>query len=216
MIKRVILFLAIVLACISCFAYFRLHDEEHLGLSKEKIREMWSHANPQQVHFRSGDLIFRHGRGAISEALKLFSRHDAAYSHAGIISIENKKVFVYHAIGGEENPTNHLRKDPLELFCNPNNVHSFGMYRLDLDNDKFRKVDSLASVYFRKGLEFDTKFDLNTDDKMYCSEFVYKVILKVTGDKNYLPLSAVSGMKYVACDDLYLNPHCSCLYRYQY
>ena len=178
--------------------------------------EKWNRAKPLQVRFHPGDLIFRHGRGAISDALKLFSRHDPTYSHAGIISVENDRVFVYHAIGGEENPTNHLRKDPLELFCNPNDVHSFGMYRLDLDKIKLQKIDSIAADYYRNGLEFDTKFDLDSDDKMYCSEFVYKIILHVTCDKNYLHLSTVTGMTYVACDDLYLNSHCSCLYRYQY
>ena len=216
MLRRIIISLFVIFACFSCFAFFHFHEQNHVGLTPEVIREKWSRAKPEYSILHSGDFIFRHGRGAISNALMLFSRHEAKYSHAGIISVENEKVYVYHAIGGEENPSNKLRKDPLELFCDPRDVHSFGIYRLDLDKRQLQKVDSIAGNYYRNGLEFDTKFDLSTDEKMYCSEFVYKIISQATGDKNYLPLSSVSGINYVACDDLYLNAHCNRLYDYRY
>ena len=215
-VKRVVLFLIVVLSCISGFAFYHFREHENPVLTQDMIHEKWTHAKPDDSILKSGDLIFRHGRGAISKALMLFSRHEAKYSHAGIISIQNNKVYVYHAIGGEENISNKLRKDPIEVFCNPNDIYSFGIYRLDLDNKMLRKVDSLANNYYKQELEFDTRFDIQTDDKMYCSEFVYKTILQATGDKNYLPLSASSGISYVACDDLYLNVHCRNLYSYSY
>jgi hypothetical protein len=215
MLKRFILFLIIVLSCFSVFAYYHFREQGTL-LTREVINEKWKQAKPEISLLKSGDLIFRHGRGAISKALMLFSRHEAKYSHAGIISMENNKAYVYHAIGGEENRSNKLRKDPIEVFCNPNDIYSFGIYRLDLDTNQLRKVDSLANNYYKHGLEFDTRFDIQSDDKMYCSEFVYKTIIQATGDKNYLPLSASSGISYVACDDLYLNVHCRNLYSYSY
>jgi len=216
MLKRFILFILIVLSCISGFAFYHFQHQNKPVLTENLIHEKWNHAKPDISILKSGDLIFRHGRGAISKALMLFSRHEAKYSHAGIISIENGKAFVYHAIGGEENISNKLRKDPIETFCNPNDIYSFGIYRSDLDSFQLQKVDSIANYYFIKELEFDTKFNLESDDKMYCSEFVYKTIIQATGDKNYLPLSASSGINYVACDDLYLNNHCHCLYSHTY
>ncbi len=216
MLKKIILVVIILVAGFSCFAYFHFHEQEHIGLSKEVREEKWSKARPDYTTLRTGDLIFRHGRGAISNMLMAFSRREAKYSHAGIISIENKKVFVYHAIGGEENSSNKLRKDPLDVFCNPNDVHSFGIFRLDLDSLQLLEVDSLSKNYFMHGLEFDTKFDMATDDRMYCSEFVYKVIMHVVRNENYLSLSTVSGIKFVACDNLYLNAHSRSIYSYNY
>jgi hypothetical protein len=216
MVKKIFISFLTSLACISCFAFFRISEKKHLELSKESISQKWNGAKPDRALLHTGDLIFRQGRGAISNALMFFSRRDAKYSHAGIISIEYEKVFVYHAIGGEENVSNKLRKDPLEVFCNPASVHSFGIYRLDLSPQQLQDVDSTAKECFRQGLEFDTKFDLDTDEKMYCTEFVYKAITKITGQRNYLPMSAVSGINYVSCDDLYLNSHSSFIYSYHY
>ena len=55
-----------------------------------------------------------------------------------------------------------------------------------------------------------------TDDKMYCSEMIYKGLVKVTGDPNYITLSKVIDKPYVAIDEMYLNPHCTQLFRYEY
>lgn len=216
MTKRTVVFAGILLTCFSGYAYIRFHKPARSGLSNETLLKKWLQEKPDHLILQTGDLIFRHGRGAISNALKQFSRRETKYSHAGIISIESDQVFVYHAIGGEENRSNKLRKDPIELFCSPKQAHEFGIYRLDLDTQLFCKMDSLAKSCYQQGLEFDPKFNMNTDDKMYCSEFVYKVIAKTTGIENYLPLSMCSGVSYVACDDLYYNAHCLLIYSYHY
>ncbi len=216
MFKRIFLSFLIIFAGISCLAFFHFSEKEHLGLSKEVIQQKWKDAQPDYSLLHSGDLIFRHGRGIISNMLMSFSQHETKYSHVGIISIEDEGVFVYHAIGGEENVSNKLRKDPLEVFCNPSTVHSFGIYRLDLNSKQLLQVDSAAKEQYKKGLEFDTKFDLGTDEKMYCSEFVYKTIMKIVNERNYLSFSTVSGVNYVSCDDLYLNSHSRFIYSCNY
>ena len=216
MLKKITFSLFILLSCISSFAYYHFHLREHSGLTKEMRVQKWSMAKPDYSTLHSCDLIFRHGRGAISNLLMSFSRREAKYSHVGIISVENEKVFVYHAIGGEENISNKLRKDELEVFCNPNDIYSFGIYRLDLNDAQQQEVDSIVKNYYTNRLEFDTRFDFATNDKMYCSEFVYKVIMPVVRDNKYLSLSTVSGVKFVACDDLYLNIHSRFIYSYIY
>jgi hypothetical protein len=216
MFRKIFISFLIVLAAVSCFAFLHFNESEHIFLSKEISQQKWNAANPGNSLLQTGDLIFRHSRGAISNMLMSFSQHEKKYSHAGIISKEDGNVFVYHAIGGEENKSNKMRKDLLSVFCNPSAVHSFGIYRLNLDKGQLEKVDSMIKENYRRGLEFDTKFDLATDDKMYCSEFVYKTILKAVNDPDYLSLSQVSGKKYVSCDDLYLNSHCRNIYSYEY
>ena len=208
--------LLFMLLCTAAWGYFALYEKEHAELSEKRKNEEWQKACPDIHSLRSGDLIFRHGRGFISNSLAHFSKKDSRYSHAGIITFINGKPYVYHSIGGEENITNKLRRESLTTFCNPDNNHSFGIYRLDLNQMQLREMDSAASAYYKAGLEFDTDFDLATDDKMYCTEFVYKIINGIVHDKNYIPLSEVSGKKYVACDDIYINPHSTKIYSYVY
>ncbi|CAN5352852.1 hypothetical protein BH11BAC1_BH11BAC1_05260 [soil metagenome] len=205
--------LGICLAAYSARSYF---ESEHLSLSANENTSRWSIAKPDITKLKAGDLIFRHGRGFISNALMSLGQREKKYSHSGIISIENGRVLVYHAIGGEENISNKLRKDPLSVFCEPADVHAFGIYRTDLNEKQIDAVMSLVSTYFQRGLEFDTKFDLATDDKMYCTELIYKVFLGALGKQNYISLSTITGKEYIACDDLYFNSHCQPIYSYQY
>jgi hypothetical protein len=213
--KYVFAFLILAFAA-TAFSSRCLFENEHLALSLKENQLRWQTARPDIRLLKSGDLIFRHGRGFTSNALMAFGQREKKYSHAGIISIEDGKAYVFHAIGGEENISNKLRKDPLQIFCNPADIHAFGIYRTDLNSAQINSVLSTASEYYKQGLEFDTKFDLQSDNKMYCTEFVYKVFCRSLGDQNYISLSAFSGKQYIACDDLYCNRHCKPIYAYQY
>jgi hypothetical protein len=152
---------------------------------------------------QSGDIIFRDGRGAISSIFRNMSLTNQSYSHAGIIHIENNIPFVFHIIGGEGRKSI-IRKELLSEFCSNREALSYAIYRTDLEN---WKIDSFAGELYRQKIMFDTKFDLLTDDKMYCTEFVYKVLVKASGKDNFLPLTTVNNITYCACDNLFLSPH---------
>jgi len=189
------------------------------GESKIPINQKskkWNEAIPSYDSLKSGDLILRHGRGIISDAFMQLSIKDKKYSHSGIIHKEGKKIFVYHAIGGEDNPNSKLRKDLLIDFCNPRYVHSFAIYRFDLNETKEKILDSLATTFYESGIVFDLKFDLSTDTAMYCTEFVYKLLQRASNQKDYIITNKVNGITYVPIDNLYLNIHCSFIYSHSY
>ena len=153
---------------------------------------------------KSGDIIFREGRGIISNVFRRLSLKDPRYSHAGIIHIEKGDIYVYHMLGGEEGKNNIMRKERIESFCNANQSNAFGIYRTD---QIAKNIDSLTTDYFEKQVVFDDKFNLETDDEMYCTELVYKVLREVSGKNNFLPLTTISGTQYISCADIYLSSH---------
>ena len=206
----------LLLGGISSAFYLHHSEADKLPLTREELTEKWKKASPAVEILHTGDLILRHGRGFISNAFMSMSLQDQKYSHSGLIHIEDGKTYVYHAIGGEENVTNDMKKDRIEDFCDPASVHSFGIYRYDLNEEELERLDSLAGDFYRKKLQFDTHLDLSTDSLMYCSEFIYKVLGNVSHDKNYIPLSEITGKKYIAIDNLYLNKHCTFIYDYNY
>ena len=214
--KKYFLVALVTVIAITAFSARRFFEPERLAIQSSEIQQRWIKAKPEISGLKSGDLIFRHGRGFISNALMSLGQREKKYSHAGIISVENGNVFVYHAIGGEQNSTNKLHKDKLEEFCSPQDVHAFGIYRSDLNKAQIEAVIDAAKIYFESGLEFDTKFDLASNDKMYCTEFVYKIFNGIPGNQNYISLSAIGNKAYVACDDLYLNSHFKSIYTYSY
>ncbi len=162
---------------------------------------------------RDGDLVLRTGNDFISQSLRLFSLRDRTYSHGGLVRIRGGKLLVYHAIGGEDNPAETLRRDPLGYFWDPGHNLGIAVYRYDLNPGGIRKLDSMEQFFYSRKVKFDLKFDLKTDDSLYCTEFIYKSLLRATGDSSYIPLTHWAGMTYVATDNLFLNPHAKLVYR---
>lgn len=154
-----------------------------------------------------GDLVLRTGNDFISNTLRQFSTRDQTYSHCGLIQVEAGRVYVYHAIGGEDNPNAKLRKDPFETFCDPASNKGFGIFRYNLTNHMLRKLDSVVHHYYLRQVKFDLQFDLKSDEKLYCAEFVYKTLLAATGNVHYLSSTKWRQFEYIAIDDLFLNPH---------
>jgi hypothetical protein len=158
---------------------------------------------------QSGDLVLRCGRGFISNAMRNFSIQEKKYSHAGIAVIENGKVFVCHMLGDEvEDSMSDFLKEPFELFCSPNGNSSFAVYRYKLSREQTTQFIKSLEELSSKIIPFDAQFDLESDEKLYCTELIYKCLQKSSNNSNYLPLSRIGNRSYVAIDNLYLNNHC--------
>ncbi len=131
--------------------------------------------------------------------------------------IENGYPFVYHSIGGEDNPDSKLRKDSAATFFTPVSNERLGVARLDLSASQINKLHAIVSRYWHVGVPFDLDFDLATNDKLYCAEFVYKVVLEATGNPDYFHLTHLLKRTYVGVDNLYEAPHarivCDVLYK---
>lgn len=155
---------------------------------------------------QSGDLIFRNGNDEVSRAARSFNRKDTSYSHCGIIFIEHDSVFVYHALGGTYNPSQKLMRQPIEAFADPTENNSIGIYRYGLSSGELAKLTNVVHNYHRAGLKFDIFFNFQSDNAMYCSEFVFKS-LNIAAAGKYTSFIRTDTMPYgVTTDDLYLNP----------
>ena len=155
-----------------------------------------------------GDMIVRTGNDFTSESLRQLSLTDKTYSHCGIASIENDTLFVYHSLGGEWNRDEKLRRDPLELFCNPQENRGFGIFGFKFTVAQINKLDSIVKAWYKTGLMFDMKFDLATNDRMYCAEFVSKAISMATDKQIIFSTTKINKFEFVAVDNLFLNKYC--------
>ncbi len=157
---------------------------------------------------KQGDLIVRTGNDFTSECLQKLSLTDKTYSHCGIALIENDSIFVYHTMGGEWNPDQKLRRDRIELFCNPMENRGFGIFSFDLDKKQKVNLDSIIKSWYKKEIMFDMKFDLATNDRLYCAEFVSKAVEQATDKDIYFTTNKLNTFEYLAVDNLFLNKHC--------
>jgi len=121
--------------------------------------------------------------------------------------VENGYPFVYHSIGGEDNPDERLRRDSAHFFFSPAHNLSLAIVKYDLDKDRACKLEQQVREYYALRPKFDMKFDLRSDDRLYCAEFVYKAFNKATNDTTYVKTTTALGCRYVGIDDLFVNPH---------
>ena len=176
-------------------------EEQKITISLDTI-----YRNKKMV--QQGDLIVRSGRDFTSETMRQLSAQDKTYSHCGIASIEHDSLFVYHSIGGEWNPDQKLRTDPFEIFCNPFENRGFGIFRYKLTPEENARLIGLVQKFYKEGIMFDMKFDLVSDERMYCTEFVYKAVEEASHHKISLSTTTLNHLRFVAPDNLFINPAC--------
>lgn len=161
-----ILLVIILISSLSYFAWFLLSPP-------------LSHEGFKDVSLENGDLIFRRGRSAESFAVYIADK-DRDYSHIGIIVIDNNKPFVVHATTGEsEVKPEVIRKDPLEYFIHKKRASHIALYRPIINKKEKAKIAKQALKFYMEKRVFDDRYDLKSDDKLYCTELVlkaYKII----------------------------------------
>lgn len=157
---------------------------------------------------QSGDIIFRNGNDEVSEVARSMNRKDSSWSHCGILFVENDSLVVYHALGGKYNPDMKLMREPVERFCDPRENTAFGIYRFTLDTAQLNTLKKTVTRHYRDGLRFDMFFNFDTDDVMYCSEFVFKSINTALNGKLSPYLRTDTIPFGVTTDDIFLNPLC--------
>jgi hypothetical protein len=164
----------------------------------------------------SGDIVMRTGIDVSSYLLSQMNQTNKTYSHCGIVMIENGYPFIYHSIGGEDNPNACLRRDSAVFFFSPYNNMGFGIARYDMQPAAIEKLGTISRQFYREKRKFDMDFDLKTDDRLYCAEFVYKAVIAATGDSSYIIPTSVLGYHFVGVDNLFINPHAQVIWQVKF
>ncbi len=198
----VIILFFILLSC------FSKKKEPKLPYNPDLLSQNFALIKSAMPLIQNGDIIFRNGNDAVSAAARSMNRKDTSYSHSGILFIEHDSVLVYHSIGGIYNPSQRLRRDPIDSFCNPKENSAFGIYRYHLTPEENGRLRDIVSNYYKQGLKFDMFFNYLSDDEMYCSEFVFKSLNKARlgSMSNYVRMDTLPFG--VTIDDIFHHPDC--------
>ncbi len=177
-------------------------------IQKQKLaRKQWLVQNLQNIeaNLQSGDLIVREGNDFTSQSLRQLNRRNKTYSHIGILSRENESVVVYHIMGGEWNPDARIMREPLFNFISPSINNQFAIYSLNIESKRKAEIVQNAIDYQKKDIRFDMQFDISTEDRMYCAEFIFHCVQPALPYKK-IPLSTIDNFKFVGVDDIFLIP----------
>ena len=213
----------------------RATNRESTPVATNNFIDPYTMINEGQAVLKEGDLVVRLNQDPTSQFIKNFNRRDKSYSHAGIVLFENGYPYIYHIINGEENPDERLRKDSLSRFCNPRKNMAYGIFRYKIDAGEIKRLRDLIHEWYMKRIQFDHTFNLNTNDKMYCSEIITKALDRATNKRIliettkltraeaglfsayiHLPFAYTSKLRIVSIDNLYKHPSCYLIKEYNY
>ncbi len=183
---------------------------KHWQSSRYKARA----ANPGNIRLvdsctqllQTGDLVVRRGDDMTSYMLAKLNPDDKTYSHCGIVVMEEGQPFVYHCIGGEDNPDAKMKRETAVQWFSPDNNHGFAAYRYNFKDSETQRLTKQLHTYYKQRVMFDMDFDLDTDDRLYCSEMVYKTICAATRNQEYFITDNSYGRRIIAIDRLYRKP----------
>ena len=165
---------------------------------------------------RTGDVITRTGNDFTSQSLRSLNRRDKTFSHCGIASIEHDSLFIYHALGGEWNPDQTLLRESFEGFTEPADNRAAGIFRFKMPAEMNKKLIATVQGFYHGKVKFDMAFDLKTDDKLYCAEFVYKSFLRASDSTIRFNHSFIRDFEFIGVDDITMHPLCEKIALFNY
>ncbi|HOI32081.1 MAG TPA: YiiX family permuted papain-like enzyme, partial [Bacteroidales bacterium] len=123
---------------------------------------------------QNGDIIFQTSLSDQSKAIQLAT--NSKYSHMGIIYEDDGQYFVYEAVQP-------VKLTPLKDWINRGENRHYVIKRLKnadkvLTQETLTKMKQIGEKY--KGKNYDIYFEWS-DDKIYCSELVWKIYKEATG-----------------------------------
>jgi hypothetical protein len=203
---------------------------------EEKNRAMLDAARKE---IKTGDILLRCGKDMTSYKIREMSETDKTYSHAGIALVKPEGVFIYHITPPEiDEPKSDtlIRYEPLSKFADPENNFEFGIGRFPLSEEQINQLIKHLDNLREDKVSFDFVFDLNSKQRMYCSELIDDALRFVSHDSLSLKRNAfkdsrlvkkvggylradtniVKSRLYIPIDNIYLHPSCKIIDQYKF
>ncbi len=121
--------------------------------------------------FKNGDIIFQTSKTSQSKMIQLIT--ESKLTHCGIIFFRNGKPYVFEAVQP-------VKKTPLQEWINRGVGKKYIVSRVKDPLTKSELNTMFNYSVSLLGKDYDSQFQWS-DEKMYCSELVYKVL--VAGDR---------------------------------
>lgn len=202
---------------LSCLIFLgcthKKNNSENIEDTREKQAIFINQLLPRlQKYVQNGDIVTRTGNDFTSHSIRSLNRRNTDFSHIGIASIENDSLFIYHALGGDFNPDQKILRQPFLQFVNPLENKAMGIFRFSIPGKKNDSLLARAKRYFLQEIKFDMEFDLSTDDRLYCAEFVAKSIAPDLPASTPFQVSNIGTFRFYGVDDITLHPYIKKIY----
>ena len=169
-----------------------------LLMMAESGLQHWKVASP--VPLKRGDLVFRRGHGLWTRYFINMSTRERRFSHVGIVASATNLVTIIHSEASDISGIGDVHISRWSDFFKDST--ECAVFRYGKSAEAANAIAGMAERY--KGTPFDSLFDMEETNKLYCSEMVRVAINEAVGT-NLVGFTEVGGHRVVAIDDLYRN-----------
>ncbi len=136
-----------------------------------------------QLSFSQGKLtdnsIYLIARGTKSKQFLIgekFNTSIKSITHIGIGYRENDSLKIFNVSLNKKVNNSSLIIESWGEFTILSDVFYVGVWELKCGKEKVEQIKLLLNDYLKTPIEFDNRFNIEDNDKLYCSEFVAKVL----------------------------------------
>lgn len=168
---------------------------------------------------REGDIIFRSGHTWLTALAEQLQPADekVVFSHVGIITATSEDIAVIHA-SIDPHQEQSVVEEPLADFLEKGNATYAVVYRLKTPNQEAQQaIAQAAKAYASAKVPFDAKFDLATEDQLYCSELIWRAYLAGgidLSDQGFESFSFPFSDRYITPDSLSQSQNIKPVYQF--
>jgi len=156
------------------FLYRNFFDQNFIREQQVKSWNERIKTNQSESNIKDGDLIFQTSLSGQSKAIQLATK--SKYSHCGIIYRNNGELYVFEAVQP-------VKTTPLEEWVARGEDGHYVIKRLK-NSDEVLTAEAINKMKREGkkliGKDYDLTFEWS-DDKIYCSELIWKVYQRATG-----------------------------------
>ena len=131
------------------------------------------------------------------------SSGERRFSHVGVVSLFRGQPVVIHAIYDVEKKRDGVVVDAIHSFLSE--ADDWAVYRVNMRLELRNKIAELAIDANAASIPFDNQFDLASEDHVYCTEFVWRIVNRVVGSDLVKATISFGNRKIVAISDVYAD-----------
>ncbi len=135
---------------------------------------------PSSDKIQPGDVVFIRGKSIRSAVVSFFEGGYRAYSHVGLVVLENGQPFIIHADPAGGAMTDRVMREPWYAVISPKRIAAATIFRMEdsnLADGTGIQASAVAQKFWKDALPFDHEFDLTTPQKLYCTELVWRAYI---------------------------------------
>lgn len=146
-----------------------IKSESFQSLSAEHIRSL-----------KSGDVILREGFGLVSSSIAEHLKGKFRFSHCGVLVETDSGLQVIHTVSSSLSNIDGMQQCSFAEFIRQSKPGSLAITRLKKPEDRYILVEQVE-WYLKQKVGFDHRFDAQDSTHLYCSEMIWRGLLRGGG-----------------------------------